>query len=355
MTAVRSIVIYRCGSLGDTIVALPAIQAVRAAHPQAALTLMTASDESGILWADRVLREFGWFAGFVTYRPPELRSPLGLARVLGRVRRVRPDLVVHLGSDRNSRWRIWRDACFFRLAGARRVVAAPASAKVGLLGRLRRDPGPYPSEVTRLVAAVRGAGLGNGAVRFDVPQRPADAAHVTALLAAHGVGGGRPLVALCPGSKQPSKRWPIERWAAVGARLIAEGHDVVIVGGGDEAAVAATVTRGWPAGRFAVLAGQTSVLQSAALLRRCRLYVGNDTGAMHVAAAVGTPCIAVFAAREAAASWHPYGPGHVVLRRDDVPCANCHLSECTTEGLRCLTAISIDDVWAACHHMLAAA
>ena len=151
-----------------------------------------------------------------------------------------------------------------------------------------------------------------------------------------------------------AKRWPLERYAALGRRLIVEGGaDVAIIGGPDEARAGEAVTRDWPAGRFIVLAGACSVLESAETLRRAALYVGNDTGAMHLAAAVGTPCVAIFAAREPGASWHPYGDEHVVLRRDDVSCANCYLTECTVEGLRCLTAIDVEHVWAACRAKLA--
>ena len=96
------------------------------------------------------------------------------------------------------------------------------------------------------------------------------------------------------------------------------------------------------------------MLESAELLRRATLYVGNDTGAMHLAAAVGTSCVAIFAAREPGRSWHPYGSAHVVLRRDEVPCANCYLTECTVEGLRCLTAIDVNAVWTACRILLGA-
>lgn len=346
------ILVYRCGALGDAIVALPTMRALRDAFPRAELVLMTANDGAGIVWTDEVLRDFGWFARTVTYRARELATVRGLLGVLARVRAIAPDLVVYLGSDHNSGLRTWRDRLFFRLAGAGRFVAA-SSTKVTFFGRLRRERREYPHEVDRLLDTLRRAGIPAGPVRFDLPSRAAHGERVKALLAVGGLGTGRPIVAMCPGSKQAAKRWPLERYAALGARLITEaGVDVAIIGGPDEARAAALVTRDWPAGRFAVLAGALSVLESAQALRRACLYVGNDTGAMHVAAAVGTPCVAIFAAREPGRSWHPYGEAHVVLRRDDVPCANCYLTECTTQGLRCLTAIDVEVVWQACRTKL---
>lgn len=348
-----TVLVYRCGTLGDTLVALPAVHALRATFPGARLVLMTANDGGGVPWADDVVRDFGWFDDTIVYQSADLRSLRGLAGLVGAVRRVRPDLVVHLASDRNSAARLWRDRLFFALAGARRFVVPAPSGKVGPFGRLRRDRRAYPFEVDRLLGALARRGIGDGRVRFDLPDGAREAARVDALLGrrAHAPG---PLVALCPGSKQPSKRWPLERWVAVATRLAAEeGATIVVVGGPDEAEAGRAIVAALPAGRAVVAAGRTSVLESAALLRRCVLYVGNDTGAMHLAAAVGTPCVAIFAAREPAASWHPYGPGHVVLRRDDVPCAPCFLSECTVERLRCLTAIDVDEVLAACRGVLA--
>ena len=352
MTTPRRILVYRCGALGDTIVALPAMRAVHDAFPGAELMLMTANEGQGILWTDEVVRELGWFSHVITYRARELGSVRGLWGVLARVRARRPDLVVYLGSDHNSGMRVLRDRVFFRLAGVPRFVAA-TSEKVRFFGRLRRELRQYPHEVDRLLDALRRAGIPVGPPRFDLPRREAHVARVTTLLAASGVGAMRPLVAMCPGSKQGAKRWPLERYATLGARLIADGADVAIIGGPDEARAAEMVAREWPVGRWTVLAGRLSVLESAEALRRAALYVGNDTGAMHLAAAVATPCVAIFAAREPGRSWHPYGEGHVVLRHDEVSCANCYLTECTTEGLRCLTAIDVDAVWSACRAALA--
>jgi ADP-heptose:LPS heptosyltransferase len=349
MSELRDVLIYRCGSLGDTIVALPAIQALRRAFPAARLTLMTASDTSGVLWADTVAQELRCVDDVLTYAPSEMQSPRGLSAVLRRVRTLAPDLVVYLGSDRNSGVRTWRDRLFFALAGVRRFVAT-ASPKVTFFGRLRRDTVEYPYEVDRLVEALAAHGIGDGRIDFGLDGDPTDVARAAHLL--DRPAGERPLVAMCPGAKQPAKRWPLARWAALGARLIEEqGVDVVVVGGTDEARALETVVARWPRDRWRSVAGRASVRESAEVLRQCRLYVGNDTGAMHLAAAVGTPCVAVFAAREPGRSWYPYGDAHVVLRRD-VPCAGCYLSQCTRYALRCLTAIEVHEVLRACERAL---
>ncbi len=82
-----------------------------------------------------------------------------------------------------------------------------------------------------------------------------------------------------------------------------------------------------------------------------RFYLGNDTGAMHLAAAMGRPCVAVFSAREWPGRWHPYGEGHKVLRFE-VPCSGCRLEVCDKE-LQCLKGIQVEEVYQACATMLA--
>jgi ADP-heptose:LPS heptosyltransferase len=347
----RRILIYRSGAIGDTIVAIPAIRSIRARYSEARFALMTAGGGEGIVWTDRVLKEFGWFDSVITYSGEDLTSIRGILDLVGRVRQMRFDLVVDLSSDKNSGIRILRDRLFFWMAGVRSFVATP-SKKVTFLGRLRKSPYLYPSEVDRMLEALAQQGIPNDGAKFDLPITEANRKAVTAILAEQGLGHSRKLVAMCPGSKQKIKVWPEDRFQEIGRRLIVEeGADIVIVGGPDEATVGERLLRAWPSGRAANLAQKLSILESSEVLRRCIFYFGNDTGAMHLAAAVGTRCVGIFAAREPASSWHPYGENHAILRKS-VPCQNCYLSECVEERLRCLRDIAVEEAWAACQRMI---
>ena len=345
------ILIYRPGALGDTIVAVPAIQALRHAYPQAALALMSVRMDTGI-WADQVLREFGWFDDLITYAPASMKQPGAVAALCRRVRQFAADMVVHLTSEQNSPARILRDRAFFAMAGIPKFVGRPATS-VTWYGRRRRDDRVYPPEVDRLLALAVEAGAAPGRRPvFDLPIGDAARARVDAVLAEAAFEPGRMLIGLCPGSKQPAKRWPVERYGEVGRRLIdAYDASIVVVGGEQERAAGDQIGGAWPAGRWLNTAGRLSVLEMAELLRRSVCYLGNDTGAMHVAAAVGTRCVGVFGAQYPENSWHPYGDDHVVIRRRP-PCRHCFLTECTRYATRCLTDISADEVWAACERLL---
>ncbi len=347
----KRILIYRPGALGDTIVAVPAIQAIRAAYPDASLGFMTVHGETGI-WADQVLREFAWFDDMITYAPGDLKTASGVGAVWRRVRQFGADMVLHLSSEQNSRARILRDRAFFASAGIPRFVGG-AARSVTFYGRRRRDDRIYPYEVDRLLALAVHAGAADHQPVFDLPSSDAVRARVDSLLAHAGIDSARPVIGLCPGSKQPAKRWPLERYSEICRRLIdTYGASIVVVGGEQECAAGNQIGGGWPANRWVNTAKQLSVLEMAELLRRCTFYLGNDTGAMHVAAAVGTRCVAVFGAQYPEHGWHPYGDDHVVLRRRP-PCRNCFLTDCTRLATRCLTDISIDDVWTACSRTLA--
>ena len=351
MSGINRIVIYRCGTIGDTVVSIPAINAIRHHFKDATLVLMTATGGDGIVWADEVLREFGWFDAYVRYELFKHWSPRLLWKLITQVKRQHADLLVYLCSDKNSAMKIWRDCFFFRVAGVRRFILCHSS-KVTFWGHLRRSDRLYPREVMRLLEAIRWRGIKTLPPLFDIPVQESHVRRVSELLEEARLDVARPLVAMCLGSKQQAKRWPIERYVELGWKLIEEGGvNISIVGGPDEAVAGRNIGGTWPSGRWVNMATRLTILESSELLRRCLFYVGNDTGAMHLAAAMGTRCVAIFSAREPIKSWFPYGDNHVVLRKN-VPCQHCYLHTCVKEQRRCLTAIGVEEVWSACQRML---
>jgi ADP-heptose:LPS heptosyltransferase len=102
--------------------------------------------------------------------------------------------------------------------------------------------------------------------------------------------------------------------------------------------------------RPVLLCGLIDLQQMPALLERSSLYVGNDTGPMHIAAAVGTPTISIFSARDFPQRWHPAGPGHTVLRHD-APCSPCFREVCNREPA-CIEEIKVEDVLSAVRQQL---
>lgn len=353
--AVRRLLVFHVGSLGDTLVALPALWAVRDSYPQAHRVMLTKSPARGGIPVGRdILEGSGLFDDFLLFdgdhhayghNLPRWRKWWGALRLIARLRAGRFDLAVYLPPSVREPAQVRRDLLFFRLAGIACVVGARPPHATGVL------------EAERLLARLDGSAIKAPSLpraRRDLALGEADRAALDRWLSPRlPPPGGHPWVAFAPGSNLPAKLWPTERFAAVGRALI-ERHDIwpVVVGGPEDRAMAGQLVQAW--GRGLSAAGALPVRQSAALLERCRLFIGNDTGTMHLAASCDVPCVALFSARDMAGKWEPLGAPsvrHQVLRKE-VPCAGCMLVRCEERDRLCMRLIEVDEVLAAASALL---
>ncbi|MBS1767804.1 MAG: glycosyltransferase family 9 protein [Acidobacteria bacterium] len=152
---------------------------------------------------------------------------------------------------------------------------------------------------------------------------------------------------LMPGSTWASKSWPASHFRALLLRARAEGFAAVVLGSKDEAGLCAEV-----AGDEATnLAGLTSLKEAAAFLRGAAGAVGNDSGLSHLAAACGTPILALYGATDPGGS-APWGPSVKILRKDGVPCAPCFKPTCAVPGHPCMEGLEAAQVWDAFTELL---
>jgi ADP-heptose:LPS heptosyltransferase len=203
--------------------------------------------------------------------------------------------------------------------------------------------------LARLAAdGIRVPGQGEGCL--DLVLGDAEVAAVARWRQTLAPDGGRKWIGLGPGSKMAAKRWPLERFVAVVAALI-NRHDVwpVVFGGMEDHEDGGRMVARW--GRGFNAAGTLSVRESAMALKQCVLYVGNDTGTMHLAAAAGTPCVAVFSARDWPGAWYPYAVPQRVFRTA-LECEGCYLIECIDRRNECLRRITVEEVVAGCEDLL---
>ena len=164
----------------------------------------------------------------------------------------------------------------------------------------------------------------------------------TELLRAHGVGEAESVVAICPGSiNSRAKRWPAEAYAALADQLIDSQRKVLLIGSRDEADVSNEVVskmRNSPT----VLTCKTSLDQVTAVLAAADLIVTNDTGPAHIGAALGRPTIVIFGPTNPLTT-RPFSPSAEILRHPP-ECAPCMLRDCPIDH-RCMTAITVDEVF----------
>lgn len=353
--APERVCVWRTGNVGDVVCALPALAAVRHRWPEAQLTLLTSPGAPGAPGARELLADAPWIDDLWVYHPGDL-APRSFAAALA-ARRF--DALVRLPQNMSSPRRELRDLAFLR--GLARVPWARGFGVGGLrwlsrgAGRALARGRELAHESRRLLDLVADAvGRVDGA-EFPLPIDDAVRAEAERLLGERGAGLGA-LLCVAPGAKRDTNRWPAERFAEIARRWTARGLPVAVVGGPGEGALGARVASA--AGPLAAdLCGRSSLLASAALFQRSAAVVSNDSGALHLAAAVGTPVVSPFTARDAAGRWFPLRrpgrPAHAVLRREP-PCSPCWVERCPHDN-RCLTEISTEEVWSALEPLAAPA
>jgi heptosyltransferase-2 len=192
------------------------------------------------------------------------------------------------------------------------------------------------------LALVRGVGIAAEGASPRLAARASTLEEADAILAKHGASPGMRLVGFAPGAAYGhAKRWPPDRVAAVITALSARGIGAVIVGTAADRDTARAIESSLPAGtRVVDLVGRTTLRQLVGVVARCAAFVSNDSGAMHVAAALGVPLTAIFGPTDERVT-SPAGRADVILR--DVFCRPCLLRECPIDH-RCMKRIDVDSV-----------
>jgi len=333
----KTILIYRTGHLGDTLCAIPAIKAVRESFPNAHLILMTNAEKGGFAFAKEILEPVVHFDEVIVYDPAKINSPNYIRGLCGNLRKKRIDFVFYLSGNTSTVYRLLREMFFFKLCGCKGGVGFRLALH-RFFKLAQRKFHTFDPEPLRFMKLVNQAGV-SGELKWDIPR---------ASFQIPSTGQG-PIVAVHPGANFPVKKWPIERFIEVCRRLQDEhGAHMVIIGGESANAEAEALSHGLN-GKAVNLSGKTTILETAEVLRQSRFLLSNDSGPVHLAAAVGTPVVALFSAREYPNVWVPIGEKHQVFRKD-VPCQICDLKVCPI--MICINHISSAEVYEACKGLL---
>ncbi|MBI4342092.1 MAG: lipopolysaccharide heptosyltransferase II [Candidatus Omnitrophica bacterium] len=329
------ILVIRLDRLGDVVLSTPVLRALREAYPRAFLAMMVRPVCRELVEGHPCLDEV-----IVYDKDGRHRSVWQTARVALGLRRERFDTAIVLHPSNRSHWIPW-------LAGIPIRIGYDRKTPWLLTHRVshRKQEGRH-HEAAYTLQMLRVLGLEPPATHPVIPVRAELAARVRERLRALGVSDGQSLVAVHPSASCVSKRWMPERFADVADRLtLQHGVTVVVVAGPDDAAHAQAMTQAMRQPAIN-LAGQLSVGELAALLARCRLLLSNDSGPVHIAAAVGTPVVDIFGRNQrglSPARWGPLGDTHVVLHKE-VGCVVCLAHQCTIQ-FKCLTELSVEEVY----------
>jgi ADP-heptose:LPS heptosyltransferase len=294
--APRRIAVLRATSgLGDLLVIVPALRALRHAYPAATVTLVAAASLAPV--AERLGRyvdELFPFPGWPGIPHFQVEPRRALA-ALGELQARHFDVVFQLhGSGVASN-------PFATLTGATRVVGYALPGQYRTTGGTFLEFEPREHEVRRALRLLEHVGVPAGGDELEIDVLASDDARAEQLAGDVGLDG--PFACVHPGANERERRWPAERFAAVADTLDARGLRVVVTGGARDADATAEVVARARA-RVIDLTGRTDVGTLAALLRRAEVLVVNDTGVAHLGYAVGVPTATIFVRSDR----HRWGP-----------------------------------------------
>jgi ADP-heptose:LPS heptosyltransferase len=315
-------VVTRLDSFGDVLLAGPAIRAVAARADTVTLLCGPRGAPAARLLpgVDDILV---WDAPWVGFTPP----PVGRGEVELLIDTIDADTALVLTSFHQSPL---PTALLLRLAGVD-FIAADSEDYPGSLLDVRHRRAPHAHEVEAALDLAEAAGfppVDDGRPRVLPPPGTA------------GLTGPEPYVVLHPGASVPARAWSPDRCAEAARDLAAAGHRVVVTGGPGERDLTACV-----AGSHALdLGGRTEAAELAGVLAGAGAVVTGNTGPAHLAAAVGTPVVSLFAPVVPAERWRPYGVPYVLLGDQDAPCAGSRARDCPVLGHPCLDTVTGHDV-----------
>ncbi len=325
--------------VGDAVMAIPALEVVRRTRPGDEICVLArpaiADLFSGQPFTDRILHyEFrgshrGW---------------LGREKLISELRKEKFDIAVLLQNAFEAAWLAWRAGIPERIGYARdaRGPLLTKAVRVPQEGEIPKHESHYYLELLHRAGWIE-ASPAIPPIRLSV----SDAARTDAESALRAAGARENAwrCAIAPGASYgAAKCWPPERFALLADRLISEcGADVIFFGTPNEKEIAARIRSTMKAGAIS-LVGETSMRDLPALFASCSVFIGNDSGPMHVAAAAGLPVIGIFGSTD------PEGTAPVteqfMLIREAVSCSPCFLRRCPVDH-RCMTRITVDSVFAA--------
>ncbi len=324
----RNILVIKLRYIGDVLLAMPTVRAIKAARPDVRVTMMVNRGTEDVLSGNQDLDEI------IVLDKGSLAAQL---RLIVGLRRRRFDRVIDLtDGDRSAflSWisgapvRIgfneehrWREKCYTHV-----VQSVP-----GVQHRIDRD-----------LEALKPLGIQAGSKDPRLWLTPEEEKSADQQLDQLGVQRSQSMVILQPGARYWFKAWPPERFAELADRLISQYGCQVLIGGSDQDIDLAQQIRQMAKSNPIIMAGRTTIKQFTAIAKKSALFVGNDSGAMHIASAVGTPVVALFGPSNPR-EWGPRG-GPVEVLYKELDCRICFHPTCERGEQNCMRLITIDEV-----------
>jgi len=320
---VKKILIRGPNWIGDSVISIPALKAVRKAYPDAYLCLVLRKGAAELLknlpFIDRIYLE---------------------GADNGLIRKEKFELGIILTNSFSSAFNFWRWGVKERVGYSSEHRGLFLTRKVPLPQKLRTV---HLLDEYFQILKTAGIQEEKPVPEFYLPLVNIEKA--AEILKKNGLKINNPLIGICPGASYgPAKVWPKERYLEIINKLMKEqGSDIVLFGGPKEQDIIAYLLKNAIYGVRITTGPAEDILTSAALIKKCDLFITNDTGPMHIAASLGVPVIAIFGSTNPI--WTaPLGAKTKVLYKK-VPCSPCYERICKKNKYECLTGISEEEVF----------
>jgi len=324
----HNILIIKLRYIGDVLLATPTVRAIKAAQPDVRVTMMVNRGTEDVLSGNPDMDEIMVL---------DKGSLAAQWRLIAGLRRRRFDTVIDLTDGDRSAFLSWISGAPVRIGfndehrWRGRYYTQVVQPVSGVRHRIDRD-----------LAALKSLGVHASETLPRVLLTGQDEARADQLLDQLGIRRDRPIIIIQPGARYWFKAWPYERFAELGDRLASDYGCQVLIGGSREEEALTQRIHEAAKSRPISLAGQATLKQFAAIAKRAALFVGNDNGAMHIAAAVGTPMVALFGPSNPD-EWGPRGDRVKVLYKG-LDCRACFHPTCERGALNCMKQISVGEV-----------
>jgi heptosyltransferase-2 len=309
--------------LGDAVMALPAMAAVRRTFPRSTLAVAAPAGVAEMFQEMTAAAQ----DELLTVEPGTEKAAVSAGRF---------DLAILLPNSFRSAW-------VARRAGIPHRWGLASGARGWLLTRSVRPPNRPRHQSARYLALMEALGVSGSDDHPRVSVTPASAERARDLLSRNGLDASSTIVGIAPGAAYGhAKRWPPSRMAELIVRLAARGARCILVGAAGDRDAGREIESALPAASGVVnLIGRTDLRLLTGVLERCQAFVSNDSGAMHLAAAVGVPVTAIFGPTDERVT-SPIGNHDVLIQQ--VFCRPCMLRDCPIDH-RCMKRISVDQVF----------
>lgn len=350
----KRVLIIKPSSLGDVVHALPVVHAIKRGYPQCYVAWIVQSSFAGILENDPTIDELIPIAIPSTsdpaaqrgaYRKAALATAASIRDLRRRFHRSPFDLALDLHASFRSG--LFGLAC----RGARRIGFSDAKElNTWFQHELVQCSEAAVHAVDKNLEYARYLGVEPKPEDFRVVVGDQQRQRVQSFLAERGVAGGARLVYVNPCARWATKLWNVDAWAKVCGLLRERSGMHIVLGGAASDRPYLDAIRAAAHTDLLITAGELSLSESAALLELSDLYLGVDSGPMHIAAFLDTPVVALFGPTDPA-KVGPYGEGHEVVRREGLPCLGCRKRSC--DNRRCMDELDPVELAQICQAVLA--